>query len=117
MKRHEALIPFSQQHHHALVLVLKIQQNRWLDLDWEHEMQQLLSHFDEEETLFQNCWLPLDQTELQKQFEAEHQQLRLMAVKRPVNSEEAKAFAMLLKQHIRFEEQILFAAFQATNIF
>ena len=117
MKRHEVLIPFSQQHHHALVLVLKIQQNRWLDLDWEHEMQQLLSHFDEEETLFQNCWLPLDQTELQQQFEAEHQQLRLMAVKRPVNSEEAKAFAMLLKQHIRFEEQILFAAFQATNIF
>ena len=117
MKRHEALIPFSQQHHHALVLVLKLQQDRWLDLDWEHEMRQLFSHFDEEETLFQNCWLPLDQTELQKHFEAEHQQLRLMAVKRPVNSEEAKAFAMLLKQHIRFEEQILFAAFQATNIF
>ena len=97
--------------------MLKIQQDRWLVLVWEHEMQLLLSHFDEEETLFQNCWLPLDQTELQKQFEAEHQQLRLMAVKRPVNSEEAKAFAMLLKQHIRFEEQILFAAFQATNIF
>ena len=33
MKRHETLIPLSQQHHHALVLVLKIQQDRWLDLD------------------------------------------------------------------------------------
>ena len=117
MKRHEALIPFSQQHHHALVLVLKIQQDRWLDLDWEHEMQLLLSHFDEEETLFQNCWLPLNQTELQQQFEAEHEQLRLMAIKRPVSSEEAKTFAMLLKQHIRFEEQILFTAFQTANIF
>ena len=117
MKRHEALIPFSQQHHHALVLVLKLQQDRWLDLDWEHEMRQLFSHFDEEETLFQSCWLTLNQTELQQQFEAEHQQLRVMAVKRPVNSEEAKAFAMLLKQHIRFEEKILFTAFQDANIF
>ena len=117
MKRHEALIPFSQQHHHALVLVLKLQQDRWLDLDWEHEMRQLFSHFDEEETLFQSCWLALNQTALQQQFEVEHQQLRLMAVKRPVNNEEAKAFVMLLKQHIRFEEKILFTAFQDANIF
>ena len=117
LKRHEALVKFSQEHHNGLLLCWKIRQGI------KHKIQpdrisaytlfffeeDLKKHFkEEEETLFPR----LDPSDpLRLQAIGEHQQIYSL-IERIRNEmaghDELNEFADALDKHIRFEERILF---------
>jgi iron-sulfur cluster repair protein YtfE (RIC family) len=121
LKRHRALMAFSRDHHFGLLLVWKIKQG--LDIAVAPERisnyvlyffeRDLKDHFEEEEQiLFPK--LPVDHL-LRQQAENEHtiikgliEQIR----KDRANKQLLLQFAQHLKDHIRFEERVLFTAIQ-----
>lgn len=121
IKRHQALVAFSRDHHFGLLLVWKIRQG--LDNAVAPERisnyvlyffeQDLKDHFEEEEQiLFPK--LPVDHL-LRQQAENEHtiikgliEQIR----KDRANKQLLLQFAQHLQDHIRFEERVLFTAIQ-----
>ena len=116
IKRNAALIEFSRDHHHALMLVWKIRHGlmklvepsriaAYIIYFYEND---LLPHFkDEEELLFSR--LP-DDDALRLQAEDEHRNLHRLAALLRANPEEdtLDEFARALESHIRFEERQLF---------
>lgn len=117
LKRHQAIVSFSRDHHFGLLLVWKIRQGLNKAVTAERISNYVLfffkedieKHFREEEQLL-FCILPVDDV-LRKQGEADHQTIyRLIAA-----IEEKKDDTTLLSQladelekHIRFEERELF---------
>jgi hemerythrin-like domain-containing protein len=117
IKRHEALISFSKDHHFGLLLVWKIRQGLKMDVAPERISNyaifffetDLREHFEkEEETLFSK--LEPNDT-LRKQAYREHTQIQSLVGQISQNKSDTvilEKFAETLESHIRFEERILF---------
>lgn len=117
MKRSALLQPLSREHHTGLVYVkrlldLSIQDTDLMLTYWrgicEAVQTDLNAHFAEEELLVQGISEPL-----LNRFQEEHRQLR--ALMSAQDAEGVKAFAILLKDHIRFEERELFPRLEACH--
>ena len=121
IKRHQALVSFSRDHHFGLLLVWKIKQGLANAIDaerisnyvlyfFEKDLQQ---HFEEEEQiLFPK--LPVDNV-LRRRAEKEHAMIYDMIGQLRndrTNEKLLLQFAETLKDHIRFEERELFAFLQ-----
>lgn len=117
IKRHQALVSFSKEHHFGLLLVWKIR--RGLDNAISTERigryvlfffnEDLKTHFKEEEQLLFSK-LSVNDT-LRLQAEVEHKEIyRLIeAITQTINDKHLlRQFADTLERHIRFEERILF---------
>ncbi len=117
IKRNPALVRFSRDHHHGLLLVWKIREGFRRSVAGERIAEysayffdkELVPHFeDEEKNLFAR--MPPG-NDLRVKAEAEHNEMRSIADKlRSGKSEESdlENFAQLLESHIRFEERRLF---------
>ncbi len=124
IKRHEALIHFSRDHHFGLLLTWKIRQGLKKNVATERISNYILffyendlkKHFaDEEKHLFSQL-SPVDA--LYIQVMKEHEDIyRLIASieKNPASTTVPSDFADTLEKHIRFEERVLFNHMQ--NIF
>lgn len=117
IKRHQALVSFSKDHHFGLLLVWKIRQGLAKAVSNERISNYVLffftedleKHFKEEEQLLFSE-LPADDT-LRKRAEAEHQAINNLVAAVTANKDDANLlnqFAHALEQHIRFEERELF---------
>lgn len=122
IKRHQALVSFSKEHHFGLLLIWKIRRGLLNAVSAERIgkyvlfffTEDLKTHFkDEEQLLF--CKLPATDT-LRLQAEEEHKEIyRLVeAIAGTTNDEDLlRQFADILEKHIRFEERILFNHLQS----
>ena len=117
IKRHQALVSFSKEHHFGLLLVWKIRQGLRNAISAERIGKYVLfffnedlkNHFKEEEQMLFDK-LPVNDT-LRIQAEEEHMEIyRLIeAITQSTNDEHLlRQFADTLEKHIRFEERILF---------
>ena len=121
IKRHQALVSFSRDHHFGLLLVWKIKQGvakavnpeRISDYVLYFFEQDLQQHFrEEEQMLFPK--LPAGNV-LRIQAEKEHAMIYALINQlrnERNNTELLLQFAETLKEHIRFEERELFASMQ-----
>ena len=121
IKRHQALVSFSRDHHFGLLLVWKIKQGlakavnpeRITDYVLYFFEQDLQQHFrEEEQMLFPK--LPAGNV-LRIQAEKEHAMIYALINQlrnERNNTELLLQFAETLKEHIRFEERELFASMQ-----
>lgn len=117
IKRHQALVSFSKEHHFGLLLVWKIRQGLANAVSAERISRYVLFFFnedlkihfkEEEELLFSK--LPATDT-LRIQAEDEHKEIyRLITVITQTANDEKllRQFADTLDKHIRFEERTLF---------
>lgn len=127
MPRNQALIPLSHDHHHGLVVALRLKKggpaspnDSWLEGADNQALQllefadsELLNHFQLEEELVFPVLLKLDIDEistLTHELLGEHQVMRasLDAIRQSSDSTILKHFGELLEAHIRKEERILF---------
>jgi iron-sulfur cluster repair protein YtfE (RIC family) len=118
IKRHEALQPWSRDHHHGLLLSWKIKKGFALGVDplrikkytnWFWDTQ-LKHHFiTEEDYLF-----PILGTEntMVKQALNEHKKLTSLFESEEDLSHTLSEIERLINDHIRFEERVLFNAIQ-----
>ncbi|MDO5068964.1 MAG: hemerythrin domain-containing protein [Neisseria zoodegmatis] len=114
LKRHPDLIERSREHHHTLVLCVRIlrdaKQNHRDDI--EAHLPDLFAHFAAEEAQFAPYWDKLDPA-LRQRFETEHALLRgLAAAPQYDDAEWNTRFATTLRDHARFEERELFPALE-----
>jgi iron-sulfur cluster repair protein YtfE (RIC family) len=117
IKRRQALVSFSKDHHFGLLLVWKIRQGLQKAVSAERISNYVLfsfkedleKHFkDEEQLLF--CKLPVDDV-LRKQAEEDHQAICNLVAAIAEKKDDANLliqFANALEKHIRFEERELF---------
>ncbi len=114
MKRHPLFVPLSQDHHHSLALCLRILREPQADhlADIRSHFAQLLPHFDAEERTLAPLWPGLQREDLQTRFEQDHARLRQMHAQLPeqADTDWQTDFALLLRDHARFEERELFPA-------
>jgi|CXWL01.1.fsa_nt_gi iron-sulfur cluster repair protein YtfE (RIC family) len=127
MARHVSLIPLSHDHHHGLVVALRLkkggpasQNDSWLAGDDTQASQllefadsELLNHFMLEEELIFPILLSIGNheiTNLTKELIEEHRVMRASLDKIRQSSDQSmlKHFGELLESHIRKEERILF---------
>jgi hypothetical protein len=117
IKRHQALVSFSKEHHFGLLLVWKIRRGLLNAISAERISRYVLfffnedlkTHFKEEEQMLFSK-LPATDT-LRLQAEAEHEKIYLLAEAIAGAADEQdllREFADTLETHIRFEERILF---------
>lgn len=121
VKRHNALVKFSKEHHFGLLLCWKIRQGvmdnvsekRIVDYVLHFFDTDLKHHFEEEEkSLFAKLSPGND---LRKQAVREHQLVYTMISNMrdgASSNEELLTFADTLEKHIRFEERVLFTHLQ-----
>jgi len=117
LKRHQALVSFSKDHHFALLLIWKIKQGLGKAVSAERISNYVLAffkedlqqHFTEEEQLL-FCKLPEDDA-LRHQAETEHKiiyQLVTAIQQNPNDIGLLQQFSDTLEKHIRFEERTFF---------
>jgi iron-sulfur cluster repair protein YtfE (RIC family) len=121
IKRHQAIISFSKDHHFGLLLAWKIRQGLKNNISPERISnyviyffdQDLKKHFrEEEELLF--IKLPVDNNFRQK-AEADHKSILLLLSHIEKDKSSAKFLNQIandLEEHIRFEERELFGYLQ-----
>lgn len=111
MKRSDALIPLSREHHQALVVSKRIQDLALLSDDsliiYWHQVreglaQALLVHFQQEEEGFG----AVVEGAFKQRFFSDHHQMRTLLGQDDRDS--ILQFARCLKDHVRFEERELF---------
>ena len=121
IKRHQALVALSRDHHFGLLLVWKIKQglakhvalqriSSYVTYFFEHDLR---AHFEEEETLLFPK-LPADNP-LRQRAEQEHRKIYELVKKLQddePNKKLLEQFSDTLKEHIRFEERELFTLVQ-----
>jgi hemerythrin-like domain-containing protein len=116
IKRHEAIVQFSREHHFGLLLIWKIRQGLANGIDPQRISDYVLyffeedlkTHFDEEERVL---FPRLDDTDLLKrQALEEHREIYSIIAQIRSNNNAAVLthFAGALDMHIRFEERVLF---------
>ena len=117
LKRYQAIVSFSKEHHFGLLLVWKIRQGLEKGVNAERISnyveyffkEDLEKHFkDEEQLLFSR--LPVDDV-LRKRAEEEHQSIYKLVKDIDENKNDTELLAKLaneLEKHIRFEERELF---------
>lgn len=123
LRRHQAMVSLSRDHHFGLLLIWKIRQGLKKEVAAARISPYVLFFFDEdlrlhfkeeEETLF--ALLPATDL-LRQQAEQEHQQLYDLVHRldqSPTNTALLTQFADALESHIRFEERTLFQHLQQT---
>ncbi len=123
IKRHEALVPFSRDHHNGLLLTWKIRQGMKKNIEGDRIGEYVLfaygneleQHFkDEEQWLFPE--LPSDDP-MRKQAESDHSEIRGLIKQLESGRSDTEVlvqFADGLEKHIRFEERELFNHLQTT---
>ena len=113
--RDENLYVFSHEHHHGLIFAVRLRKAHQADAEtlkhyiedfWENSLD---SHFNNEERVFLDF---IGDKDLRQRFLSEHKQIRNLHSD-IVDSdgdivEKAKRFGILINDHIRFEERILF---------
>lgn len=118
MKRHNALVQLSRDHHFGLLTSWKIKQGIAKDIAAERiaryietfYQQRLAEHFEEEER-----WIfPLLSAghPLVQEAVNEHRILQQIILNKPKDYESLSRFGNLLEQHIRMEERQLFQEIQ-----
>ena len=121
IKRHQALVSFSRDHHIGLLLVWKIRQGLAKAINPERITNYVLyafdndlrQHFSEEERLMFSKLPAADP--LRQRAENEHAAMYGLAEKlrsKKGNGQLLTQFAQTLQDHIRFEERILFGYMQ-----
>jgi len=118
IKRHEALQPWSREHHQGLLLSWKIKKGFALNVDSQRIKNycdwfwktHLLTHFETEEKYI----FPIlgKDNHLVEQALDEHGQLRTMFEQNEADTDTLSQIESLLNDHIRFEERVLFNAIQ-----
>ncbi len=119
MKRDPRLRSLSSDHHRALVMARKMGKacvGGGVDPDILKEIQvfcrdELKTHFAKEEKFFLPALKIHGEDEIVERTLHEHTQM-MDLVTRLEQKEVLQQFALLLKQHVRFEEQSLFAISQ-----
>lgn len=120
MKRHEALVQLSRDHHFGLLLCWKLKEglkkeispermSRYIQLFY---LQNLKPHFqEEEETLF-----PIlgDENPFIIEAVEQHREFARMVQKGFRTPQEIQVFRDLLELHIRKEERVIFPEIEAT---
>lgn len=120
IKRHEALKPFSRDHHHGLLLCWKIREGfkrnieperikKYTDWFWETH---LAEHFEEEEKILFPI-LP-EENDKVKKATAEHRRLKRLFENTTEIIKSLSRIEEELESHIRFEERDLFNEIQKT---
>lgn len=113
--RDENLYVFSHEHHQGLIFAVRLRKAERADKEtlkhyikdfWDSALE---THFNNEEELFLDF---ISDMELRQRFLSEHKQIRELQ-KDILHSdsdivEKAKRFGILINDHIRFEERILF---------
>ncbi len=122
IKRHEAIVRFSREHHFGLLLTWKIRQGLKKNIDPTRISDYLLfffeedlkAHFAEEE---RSLFAKLDDADaLKQQALQEHSEIYniMDAIRSNKNNPELlSSFAVVLDKHIRFEERVLFNHLQS----
>jgi hemerythrin-like domain-containing protein len=111
--RDENLYVFSHEHHHGLIFAVRLRKanqanaetlKRYIKDFWDNSLD---DHFNNEEKLFLDF---ITDMELRERFLSEHEQIRDLYkdIKDEDVVEKAKRFGILINDHIRFEERILF---------
>lgn len=116
IKRHQALVQYSKEHHFGLLLGWKVRQGaknsvepermaKYIVAAWEAEVA---PHFDNEERELFGL-LPTDDA-LRIQAEKEHTEIRnkIEEIKESGSLQNLEEFTTMLDAHIRFEERVLF---------
>ncbi len=129
-KRDESIVPLSREHHHALVLCLKIRRglqrcsedSNWLSMAASNVVRffetDLASHFAaEEQVLFTSIEGQGEWDKQVKNLLAEHDEIRRMVSQiRSAGAEDLPyllaRFAARLEQHIRKEENEIFPLYE-----
>lgn len=115
MKRRPELCGLSSDHHSGLVLARRVRRasdadDRTAQAEWQHIVArfhaELEPHFRIEEQALLPALKAAGETALVKQTLNEHAQLR--AFVREPTARHLSTFADQLRDHIRFEEQVLF---------
>jgi len=109
MKRHPALEPFSRDHNDGLILARNLELDRdgaieAMRLAWNVELE---DHFAEEERLL----IPLASDAAADRLRAEHEEIARRVQRLP---DEPEALGVLLRDHIRWEERVLFVEIEKT---
>ncbi|MFY8005265.1 MAG: hemerythrin domain-containing protein [Chitinophagaceae bacterium] len=128
MKRHPSLIPLSREHHEALILAQLLKKDAPIYKGLPTEMsakkqyaftffqQKLLPHFKLEELIFQEISTINETiTELINMLIDEHEQLKtnfLQCAEPEFSVENMHHLGVLLQEHIRKEERVLFQLVQ-----
>ncbi len=123
LKRHQAIVSFSRDHHFGLLLVWKIRQGLGKAIGVERISNYVLfffnndleKHFKEEEQLL-FCKLPAEDL-LRKRAEADHQAIYMLMASIAQKKNDISLLHQLandLEKHIRFEERELFNHLQET---
>jgi hypothetical protein len=129
MKRHPALQPLSNDHHHGLVMALRFKKggpaspnDNWpsdraqqIESPLAFARNELLPHFEIEETHLLGCVHGCE--ELEARLKSEHAELRQMLSELTVvpaerATELLQALGAKLEAHIRFEEREYFPRLQ-----
>ncbi|HLV42743.1 MAG TPA: hemerythrin domain-containing protein [Brumimicrobium sp.] len=118
LKRDKALIPFSREHHHSLLLGWKIRKGiangtsverikKYTDWFFEHHVQ---PHFEDEEKYI----FPIlgEEHELIKKALSEHRRLTRLFTEETDIEKSLHHIEEELERHIRFEERELFMIIQ-----
>ena len=124
MKRNENLQTLSWEHHDGLVVSFRWQQGLKKNVKAD-EMSQYILHvwtsmlehhfWQEEKTISLNSEKSEEGKKLVKQMLDEHQQFKQLILQiksENSNTQYIEEFALLLNQHIRFEERHLFPLFE-----
>ena len=117
MRRCDALRALSSEHHHGLVITVKVKraigtaeaERVWQEVR-ERFVTELEPHFQEEEVGLLPALERVGETELVRRTHADHSELRRMI--REGGMQNMADFGELLSQHIRFEERELFEVAQ-----
>lgn len=118
LKRHEALIPLSREHHFALLLAWKIRRGLELGIDhnrigryvqkmWYHQLEE---HFDIEE----NYIFPIlgSDHEWILQAVADHRLFKRLILEEPFSIESLNRIKEQMETHVRLEERQIFPLIQ-----
>lgn len=118
MKRHEALVQLSRDHHFGLLLCWKIKEGLKRDVEPQRIAKyikfffesHLKDHFAEEEQYI----FPVlgNENPLVAEALSQHREIEKMANQDLATAEELTSFKDLLEKHIRFEERQLFQEIQ-----
>lgn len=121
MKRSQALIRLSHEHHSALVLARRVKLNspgsgvfKKLTEDFPAKWKkEIAPHFAEEERSILPRLVAAGATELAERLQRDHAELRrLSTLAMGGDAVALKDFGKLIYDHIRFEERVLFPFYE-----
>ncbi len=118
MKRDPRLQPLSREHHHALVLARHLERAPWsaaMGVDLQRPFEGALEpHFALEERVLLPALSAAGGADMVAQVLEQHGRLRALARAAVAgDAEAARTLGAELRDHVRFEEQVVFPACEA----